>query len=870
MRPVIAPVVVLALALGVSLGLAAPALADSGFTAVVTNLPVTTTSLLTFSGTKSSGATVTAITVADAGSTYSVPLSDCTGFDVTSVSWSCSYDPDGELQTGEVPEAGTIELVVANSDGSIEHDVLTFDVYADGTTSPTTSDYPLMSYLFAPAAVTVTATPSQNSPGIYYQQLVPPDSEPLSGCNPPGSGASSCSYSGLDSGESGNVYENDASETAPQSDDNEDYYPTTTQYFTVLPAPTEYQVVEAGSQTATVTGGGAAGLAGYAAIDILNENGAVVCMTTTFLTPPASANDGDWSCTTGDLGYGTHTLTAVLEDRGSQNQASGCDSAGECVPYYSADNGSYYINGALSAQSAGIPITFTAPITPDWTFGISGEPDDLQPGETVTISGSGLPVGTTIDTVLHSVPTDLGSVVAGADGTFTQTVTIPADTVLGAHDLIVTASGPGVVTTSKQQPITVVAAASPASTSVGTITTPSVTTTTSSTTEHPTALIAPPAIATTGSNSAPSVTFTPKVTKTKTAIRHESSTGSIAPNILTQALWPIADVVVHPAKIVSAVEIGLVLLLLAALPAHLLNATIAEQSDRFTRRFSRIRRRPAWLTALIGWFRSAPVAGSILVTAVTAVLFGFADPNFGFTFASLRLILACAIAMFIIGYVVNSVVTVIARARWSVTVSIAIRPYGLILTVAGVLASRLLDFSPGFLIGMILGLAIEGKSAAGYAWRIVMLRTGMVLGLGVLAWIGYSTLTLGGTEGGTFGSQLVVETLVAITTEGVVALLVELLPLRFLVGERLYAHSRMLWAVVYVVTVIVFVLAVVPWEGNWDALGGSLWIWITVLAVFAAICLGVYVYFRRFAPPLIEEAGSEEVSLGETVAGDRS
>jgi len=32
----------------------------------------------------------------------------------------------------------------------------------------------------------------------------------------------------------------------------------------------------------------------------------------------------------------------------------------------------------------------------------------------------------------------------------------------------------------------------------------------------------------------------------------------------------------------------------------------------------------------------------------------------------------------------------------------------------------------------------------------------------------------------------------------------------------------------------------------------------------------VYVYFRRFAKPLEEEAGSEEVSLGETVESDHS
>jgi hypothetical protein len=480
--------------------------------------------------------------------------------------------------------------------------------------------------------------------------------------------------------------------------------------------------------------------------------------------------------------------------------------------------------------------TTTDDTTPNWSFTIRGDLTDVHPGDTLDISGSGLPAGTALDTILHSVPTDLGAVASAADGTFTQTVTIPTDTELGDHTIMVTASGPGITTTTKQQAITVTAV--PASAGSGS-----------------------------GSSGKSDVTMT-KPTATHDAGDGDTGTG-IAPNILTRALTPFADVAVHPNKIISAFEIGLVLLLLAVLPAHLLNATIAEQSDRFERRFPRLHA-PRWLAALIGWFRSAPVVGGIVVTLATAILFGFADPKFGFTLASLRLILACGIALFLVGYVANWITGVVARVQWNIVAAVSTRPYGLILTIVGVLISRLLDFSPGFLIGLILGLTIQGRSAAGFAWRTVVLRTSIVLIMAIAAWIGYSTITLGGDEGGTFGSALLVETLVAITTEGVVALLVELLPLRFLEGERVYAHSRVLWGIFYVLTLVVFVLAVVPWEGNWDALGSSLWIWVGVLALFALVCVGVYIYFRRFAKPLEEEAGEEKVALGESVGSDHS
>jgi hypothetical protein len=307
---------------------------------------------------------------------------------------------------------------------------------------------------------------------------------------------------------------------------------------------------------------------------------------------------------------------------------------------------------------------------------------------------------------------------------------------------------------------------------------------------------------------------------------------------------------------------------LAVLPAHLLNATIAEQSERFERRFGKVKA-PSWLLRVVAWFRSTPVVGGVVVTVAAAILFGFADPKFGFTLASLRLVLACVIALFLVGYVANALTGLIARVQWNVVAAVSTRPYGLILTVIGVVVSRLLHFSPGFLIGLILGLTIQERSAATYAWRTIVLRTSIVLTMAVAAWIGYSTLTLGGNEGGTFGSALLVETLVAITTEGVVALLVELLPLRFLEGQRVYDHSRVLWGIFYFLTLVVFVLAVIPWEGNWDALHGSLWIWIVVLAVFAALCVGVYIYFRRFSPPVEAEDEDEEVPLGEAVSRDQ-
>jgi hypothetical protein len=201
--------------------------------------------------------------------------------------------------------------------------------------------------------------------------------------------------------------------------------------------------------------------------------------------------------------------------------------------------------------------------------------------------------------------------------------------------------------------------------------------------------------------------------------------------------------------------------------------------------------------------------------------------------------------------------------RWSVEVTLQVRPLGLVLTIIGVLASRLLHFSPGFLIGLVLGLMLSGRKGEENAWKAVLVRSGIVIGFGILAWLGYSALTTGEAAHETFLSELLVETLVAVVTEGIVAILIELLPFRLLEGERLWHRSRVLWAAVYFVVIFVFVVAVVPWEGNWEELGSSLWVWIGVVAAFAVICLAIYFYFRFWSP--FRETEEEEENDDEPV-----
>ena len=436
---------------------------------------------------------------------------------------------------------------------------------------------------------------------------------------------------------------------------------------------------------------------------------------------------------------------------------------------------------------------------------------NVHPGDHFTVTGTDLPPGATVSGELHSTPVPVGSALVANDGSFALPITVPLDFEPGAHELVLTLTDPSGVAVAAQQPLTVVPASASSDSSGGAADAAP------PTEDHPSPL---------GSSEAPGI--------------DDHGPNS---NILTHGLNSIADVLAHPAKIPAALEIGLVLLIFAVLPGHLLNATVAEQYKRFTERRPRRRRAPSWWTGLLAFLHRAPFVAGLALTTITALLFGFADPRFGFSLASLRLFLGLAVALAVVTYLTNVVVSRVMRGRWNVDVEVTLRPLGLILTVVGVVISRILDFSPGFLIGLVLGLVISEKQLAKHAWRAVLLRTSILLGVALLAWLAFSLFD-SSEEGGTFWSELAIETLVAITTEAVVGLLIELLPLKLLQGEKLYQKSKVLWGALYLLAVFIFVVAVVPWEGNWAQLGNSLWAWIGIVVGFGIVSTGVYLFFR--------------------------
>lgn len=547
------------------------------------------------------------------------------------------------------------------------------------------------------------------------------------------------------------------------------------------------------------------------------ENGAAMQIYVDGSTPvaceegPPVTGEGGFGCTvSAALAPGVHDFAF------SQTDAAG-NSSGEPV-----------VRLRLTVVRPPVALPPPVPATLEliaWLLQFTTNTSNPTPGQQVTLTGSNLPPRSTVVGELHSDPVTLGTTTVKDDGTFTLNTRIPYTVEPGAHHYVVTVTPPDGDPQTSQIPVTIVAA--------------------------PKTVIPAPV-------AAPEATR-PPVHSGSTDAASADRADPAAPSTLSQSLPTIQEVLGNPIVFGTAAASSLALLFLVALPAELLNSTLDENYQRL---FGRRRRsKLPWLERLRNRFRRTPIVGGLTLTTVAALILSFSDPRFGFDLTSLRLFLACAIGMFVLGWIANVVTSAILKRRWNIATVIELEPFGLVIALAGVVLSRLLDFAPGLLIGLVLSLSLSASAKLKDEAKYVLTWAGVVLGLSILGWVGYSFFS-GVVAPDTFAGALLNDTLVAVATEGISALVIGLLPIGFLDGRSLFHYSKRQWLGTYLVTLVAFFVIVVPSGALWGDIDGSFWVWLTVLLVFAALCVSVYLWFRA------HPEGEEVVDVGDGESAD--
>ena len=501
-------------------------------------------------------------------------------------------------------------------------------------------------------------------------------------------------------------------------------------------------------------------------------------------------------CTTVVAGGGTWSCTVTLPKTAGTARAYQVDAASGGMSAYSA-------SVALPARAIAPTPTPTPTLRP-WSINF-GTATEYRPGDTVTIDGTDAPANATIDVELHSTPVLLGTTTADALGNFSLTATIPMDVEAGDHHLVVIATpADGSAPFELEQAVTVVV--------------------------DPTAEVEEeePAV---GSGLAPTG-------------GSRQQPGS--PSALSAGFVSPAEILSNPLALVTAGSLGLALVLLVLVPAEFFGEALANHYGSMAGFFARRRGLKRVVEGIGEWIEANRFWAGAALVFVTSVVFCFIDPSFGFDLTSLRLLLSCAASILLVNFLSSGITERVAEKAWKVPTRLEVMPWGLAIAIVGVIVSRILDFSPGFLIGSIIGVSVVGEVTKKLEIRVILLWSTVVWAVAMLSWTLaplVPTPAVDDPAGFFFG--LLGDSLTATAAAGLTALLVALLPIALFDGGELFKHSKLTWAIAFGIAAASFAVVVMPSAGNWLGLGDGLLTWLLLTLAFIAVAIVTYLIAVR-------------------------
>ena len=313
--------------------------------------------------------------------------------------------------------------------------------------------------------------------------------------------------------------------------------------------------------------------------------------------------------------------------------------------------------------------------------------------------------------------------------------------------------------------------------------------------------------------------------------------------------------------------ITLLLVLFVVFPSHLFNRTYEENHDRIRAAWER---RLGWTGALrhrleAGTSNARRGAFAFAIVVLIGALIGsLLDPGFGVNARTGTLILGIVLAT-LVGALFGGVTAGLYRrsTRKDETWRLHGLPSGLLVAGVCVLVSRLSGFQPGYLYGLIGGVAFAGSLTAreeGHATLVASVVTLLIAVTAWLVWVPIHDIASRSQTAPGFFVVLVENLLAAVFVGGLVGLVIGLVPLRFLPGEKLATWHRGIWALVFAISVFGLVQIMLrPQSAAAHAASVPFWTTVGLFLAFGAASTAFWGYFRvRKAP--VTSVGMKQTS----------
>ena len=262
-------------------------------------------------------------------------------------------------------------------------------------------------------------------------------------------------------------------------------------------------------------------------------------------------------------------------------------------------------------------------------------------------------------------------------------------------------------------------------------------------------------------------------------------------------------------------------------------------------------------SGLLGKLRVPTVRTLGLLAFITAgsAIGGLLDPGFGFNRTSFALIVGIGLGLAAITAVYFVAYRVYMWRRYGEKVRVQTIPAGLVVALLCVGLSRLMEFEPGYLYGIIAGIAVQREISAREEGGAVALTAIGILVISIAAWFAWLPVaTAAEAPNPTFGVLVADAALASIFIAGVEILAFSLLPMRFLDGTKLKAYNRFLWILLMSVGMFMFVHVIMHPAAGFVATG-SMALVLALLLGFLALSIAFWAYFRFRTPRSTLPAG---------------
>lgn len=247
--------------------------------------------------------------------------------------------------------------------------------------------------------------------------------------------------------------------------------------------------------------------------------------------------------------------------------------------------------------------------------------------------------------------------------------------------------------------------------------------------------------------------------------------------------------------------------------------------------------------------------GVTLFLSLTALLGSFLDPTFGPDTQSLATFLGLTAGL-IVTLAAFGLPVAFTFRRSAIPFLVRALPGTLIVGVACVLISRLTDFQPGYLYGLVIGVAARELSVAAPP-RTVAIGTATTLVVALLAWVALLFVApLASVTDAGLGILALQTALATVLVAGLEGVFFGMLPVRFLPGETVFSWNRRVWAALFGIATLGFLLIVMNPASGYLA-DGTRTPMFTILALLLFFGIGsvaFWAYFRFRRPPAIASA----------------